>query len=115
MLTRLIGDESMPNEAKREQAFTLEPEMRALMSAVQRNNIGETQRHVASLINTVNTGLPLPFLSQVLHALETRDWSFFPKAFRNLEFVGRKGIFLLLAPYQAARGGKSERKLSAIF
>lgn len=59
--------------------------------------------------------LPEEFLAKTASALRTGDWAFFPNAFRDLEFVGPDGRFLLIAPYSALRGGKRATQLSAVY
>jgi hypothetical protein len=84
------------------------------VEAVRQNDISAFSEDLEQAIAATNT-LPNDFLAATFRALRTQDWSFFPNAFRKLEFLGPDGRFLLIAPYTALREGASTTKLSAIY
>ena len=47
--------------------------------------------------------LPRPWLLNVAEALESDNWSLLSQDFINMDFIGKNGYFLMIAPYQINR------------
>ncbi|NET53651.1 MAG: hypothetical protein F6K09_34900, partial [Merismopedia sp. SIO2A8] len=47
--------------------------------------------------------LPTAWLLNTADALENNDWSILSQGFINMDFIGRDGYFLIVAPYQINR------------
>ncbi|MEH2366692.1 DUF6014 family protein [Nostoc sp.] len=59
--------------------------------------------------------LPPAWLLKTADALENNDWSILSEDFINLDFIGKNGYFLIVAPYQVNRQCQSQIALSAIY
>lgn len=59
--------------------------------------------------------LPQAWLSKTADALENNDWSILSEDFINMDFIGKNGYFLIVAPYQVNRKSRSNLALSAIY
>ncbi|NEO30638.1 MAG: hypothetical protein F6K36_09445 [Symploca sp. SIO3C6] len=59
--------------------------------------------------------LPTAWLLNTADALENNDWSILSQGFINMDFIGRDGYFLIVAPYQINRQCTSEVTLSALY
>ena len=59
--------------------------------------------------------IPAPWLLKTAEALETDDWSILSEDFINLNFIGKNGYFLMIAPYRINRQGQRHLTLSAIY
>lgn len=59
--------------------------------------------------------LPPDWLLNTADALENNDWSVLSEGFINMDFIGKNGYFLIIAPYQINRQYQSQVTLSAIY
>lgn len=59
--------------------------------------------------------LPQAWLSKTADALENNDWSILSEDFINMNFIGKNGYFLIVAPYQINRKSQPNVVLSAIY
>ena len=59
--------------------------------------------------------LPQAWLSKTADALENNDWSILSEDFINMNFIGKNGYFLIVAPYQINRKSRHNVVLSAIY
>lgn len=59
--------------------------------------------------------LPQAWLSKTADALEKNDWSILSEDFININFIGKNGYFLIVAPYQINRKSQPHVTLSAIY
>lgn len=59
--------------------------------------------------------LPASWLLNTADALENNDWSILSEAFINLNFIGKNGYFLIIAPYRINRQCQGKVALSAIY
>ncbi len=59
--------------------------------------------------------LPQAWLSKTADALENNDWSILSEDFINMNFIGKNGYFLIVAPYQINRKSRPNVVLSAIY
>ncbi len=59
--------------------------------------------------------LPQAWLSNTADALENNDWSILSEDFINMDFIGKNGYFLIVAPYQINRQCQGKVTLSAIY
>lgn len=59
--------------------------------------------------------IPTQWLLKTADALETHDWSTLSEDFINLNFIGKNGYFLMIAPYSTNRQGQQQITLSAIY
>ena len=59
--------------------------------------------------------IPRPWLLNVAEALESNNWSLLSQDFINMNFIGKNGYFLMMAPYQINRKSQSQKTLSAIY
>ncbi|MEI2579473.1 DUF6014 family protein [Scytonema sp. PRP1] len=59
--------------------------------------------------------LPQAWLSKTADALENNDWSILSEDFINMDFIGKNGYFLIVAPYQINRKSRPNLALSAIY
>jgi hypothetical protein len=59
--------------------------------------------------------LPSAWLLNTADALENNDWSILSEGFINMDFIGKNGYFLIIAPYQINRQCQSQTTLSAIY
>lgn len=59
--------------------------------------------------------LPPAWLLNTADALENNDWSILSEDFINMDFIGKNGYFLIIAPYQVNRLCQSKVTLSAIY
>ncbi|MHC0062941.1 DUF6014 family protein [Nostoc sp. UIC 10890] len=59
--------------------------------------------------------LPSIWLLNTADALENNDWSILSEGFINMDFIGKNGYFLIIAPYQINRQCQSQVTLSAIY
>lgn len=59
--------------------------------------------------------LPPDWLLNTADALENNDWSILSKGFINMDFIGKNGYFLIIAPYQINRQYQHQVTLSAIY
>ena len=59
--------------------------------------------------------LPTAWLLNTAEALEKNDWSILSEGFINMDFIGKDGYFLIIAPYQINRQCLGNVTLSAIY
>ncbi|MEH2192669.1 MAG: DUF6014 family protein [Nostoc sp.] len=59
--------------------------------------------------------LPPAWLLKTADALENNDWSILSEDFINMDFIGKNGYFLIIAPYQINRQCQNPVALSAIY
>ncbi|MEM7727214.1 MAG: DUF6014 family protein [Cyanobacteria bacterium P01_A01_bin.45] len=59
--------------------------------------------------------LPSDWLFTTANALENDDWSILSEDFINMNFIGKNGYFLIIAPYQVNRQCQANVTLSAIY
>ncbi|MEA5603822.1 DUF6014 family protein [Nostoc sp. UHCC 0252] len=59
--------------------------------------------------------LPQAWLSKTADALENNDWSILSEDFINMNFIGKNGYFLIIAPYQINRKSQPHVVLSAVY
>ncbi|MBE9036361.1 DUF6014 family protein [aff. Roholtiella sp. LEGE 12411] len=59
--------------------------------------------------------LPPAWLLNTADALENNDWSILSEGFINMDFLGKNGYFLIIAPYQINREFQCNVTLSAIY
>jgi hypothetical protein len=59
--------------------------------------------------------LPPAWLLKTADALENNNWSILSEDFINMNFIGKNGYFLIIAPYQVNRQCQSQIALSAIY
>jgi hypothetical protein len=59
--------------------------------------------------------LPLTWLLNTADALENNDWSILSEGFINMDFIGKNGYFLIIAPYQINRQCQGKVTLSVIY
>lgn len=87
-----------------------------VIHAVENNDPAKLDRAMIRVIqNSTGLGLSKSFLMDIKRGLDSGDWSRFAAGFKRNKFVGKKGRFLLVAPYTTSRGGKRETRLSAIY
>jgi hypothetical protein len=58
--------------------------------------------------------LPHEWLLKTAEALENNDWSILAEDFINMDFIGKNGYFLIIAPYKINRQCQGQVTLSAI-
>ena len=81
---------------------------------IEQNNISlavQLLRQQASYSDEI----PRPWLLNVAEALESDNWSLLSQDFINMDFIGKNGYFLMIAPYQINRKSQSQKTLSAIY
>jgi hypothetical protein len=59
--------------------------------------------------------LPPTWLLNTADALENNDWSILSAGFINMDFIGKNGYFLIIAPYQINRQSQANVTLSALY
>ncbi|KYC42723.1 hypothetical protein WA1_15405 [Scytonema hofmannii PCC 7110] len=59
--------------------------------------------------------LPPDWLLNTADALENNDWSILSEGFVNMDFIGKNGYFLIIAPYQINRQCQHKVTLSSIY
>jgi len=59
--------------------------------------------------------LPPTWLLNTADALENNDWSILSAGFINMDFIGKNGYFLIIAPYQINRQSQTNVTLSALY
>ena len=59
--------------------------------------------------------LPPTWLLNTADALENNDWSILSAGFINMDFIGKNGYFLIIAPYQINRQSQPHVTLSALY
>ncbi len=59
--------------------------------------------------------LPPNWLLNTADALENSDWSILSEGFINMDFIGKNGYFLIIAPYQINRQSQPNVTLSALY
>ena len=59
--------------------------------------------------------LPPTWLINTADALENNDWSILSAGFINMDFIGKNGYFLIIAPYQINRQSQANVTLSALY
>jgi hypothetical protein len=59
--------------------------------------------------------LPPTWVLNTADALENNDWSILSAGFINMDFIGKNGYFLIIAPYQINRQSQANVTLSALY
>jgi hypothetical protein len=86
-----------------------------VIEAVAQNNLQAAAKSLNALARTSTHGLPSRFLAETTTAIESGNWSSLGHLFRDRQFIGDRGRFLLVGFYTARRLGKNITALSAIY
>ncbi|BAY37780.1 McnG protein [Nostoc sp. NIES-2111] len=84
---------------------------------VQEIQKGEVDKAVKKLRQQAANSslLPPSWLLKTADALEHNNWSILSEEFINMDFIGKNGYFLIIAPYRISRQCQGKVTLSAIY